>query len=469
MIRPENINGFYFLGIGGIGMSALARYFRRKGKAVAGYDRTRTPLTDRLEAEGIPVHYTDDPGQIPPDFQREEGVMVVYTPAVPKGLKELQFFRDRGMEPVKRAELLGSISDDYPSVAVAGTHGKTSVSTLLSHILSKTGQGCLAFLGGISKNHGSNLVMTGTQPVCVLEADEFDRSFLHLNPGNAIVTSMDADHLDIYGDHSTLKAAFAEFIGKIKPGGRLLIKKSLGEPKAGDLKIYTYSAIDNASFFAENVRREEGRLIFDLVTPGGRIGNLSLGLPGMASLENAVASCSMAWLLGCPQETIRKALKEFKGVRRRFDLQFQKGNIVYIDDYAHHPEELKACIRAVRETYPGRKITGIFQPHLYSRTRDFAGGFAESLDLLDTCILLDIYPAREEPVPGVNADIIRNRMSAPRKVIRCRKEEITGELEKLSPEILLTLGAGDIDTQVESLKEWLEKRYKNEIHGRDLA
>ncbi len=460
MKELDHIQRVYFLGIGGIGMSALARYMLLSGREVAGYDRTRTPLTLRLEAEGIPVHYTDDPGLVPPVFMGKEGSLVVYTPAIPRLHRELNHFLGTGHHVIKRAELLGMVSRGRPSVAIAGTHGKTSVSTLLAHILTGTPGGCTAFLGGISKNYDSNLLRSGSHPVYVMEADEYDRSFHQLSPSHAIVTSMDADHLDIYGAHAALKEAFAGFLSRVGVEGNILTKKGLGVAIPSGRRPYTYSAREEADFYPVNRMVVDGRTRFDLVTPGAAIPGLDLGLPGTANVENAVAACSMAWLLGTREEVIRQAVSSFTGVQRRFDFQIRTPELVYMDDYAHHPEEIRACLTAVRETFPGRLITGIFQPHLYSRTRDFAEGFAESLGELDHCVLVDIYPAREEPVPGVSSDLILQAMKEPGKVVRCKKEEIIEKLKGLPLEVVLSLGAGDIDTQVGPIREWLLETMK---------
>lgn len=460
MIDLNQIQRLYFLGAGGIGMSALARYMHRLGKKVAGYDRTCTPLTMELTGEGIPVHYSDDPALIPQSFRDKKNTLVVYTPALPGAHAELNYFKKAGFRLMKRAELLGEVSKGRPSVAVAGTHGKTSVSTLVAHLLATTENGCTAFLGGISKNYGSNLIMTGQNPWFVLEADEFDRSFLRLYPTHAVVTSLDADHLDIYGDHRHLQQAFNEFVSHLPPGGILLIKKGLPVECPEEIRKYTYSVKEDADFTPENRGYRKGMWSFDLKTPEGRIPCLKSANLGKAGLENAVASAAVAWLLGAGTDELRSGLESFEGVKRRFDFHIRTAEVVYMDDYAHHPEELKACIEAVRDSFPGRKITGIFQPHLYTRTRDFAVDFARSLDLLDTCILVDIYPAREEPLPGVTADTIRQHMRKPDAVIRCKKEEIIPALEPLDLDVLLTLGAGDIDTRVTDIKKWLQKRFE---------
>lgn len=457
----------YFLGIGGIGMSSLARYFKLSGREIAGYDRTATGLTNSLVREGMPVHYTDKPEYIPSAYHRKESTLVVYTPAIPSTHSELNYFRKEGFRVVKRAELLGMVSKGHLSVAIAGTHGKTSVSTLLAHILVSTPAGCIAFLGGISKNHNSNLIMAGKHSVMVMEADEFDRSFLQLHPLHALVTSIDPDHLDVYGEHRHLREAFGQFISQIGSKGSLLVKKGLDVKSylPGQVRMAEYDAEGKADFYASSIQLYKGRQEFDLVTPEGTIRALSLGLPGKASLQNAVGAAAMAWLLGTDGETIRGAMASFLGVVRRFDVQVETPAMIYMDDYAHHPEELNSCINAVRETYPGKHLTGVFQPHLYSRTRDLAEGFARSLDMLDRCILLDIYPAREEPLPGITSDTIREKMKNKNSVIRCTKEKLISCLEKLPLEVLLTLGAGDIDTKVQPIKEWILKERTGKAHA----
>jgi UDP-N-acetylmuramate--alanine ligase len=447
----------YFLGIGGIGMSALARYFHRNGVMVSGYDKTPTTLTNQLIEEGIPVHFIENPDLVParPD-------LVVYTPALPKDHLELQFVIEKGFPLKKRSEVLGMITRDARTIAIAGTHGKTTITTLVAHLLKTAGKDNIAFLGGISKNYHSNLIMSnrsGHQPVgspayFIVEADEFDRSFLRLFPDIAVITSADADHLDIYGNINEVRLSFGEFTSHLKKNGTLILKKGVGilPENTGNYTIQTYSLEGDADFYPEKIRLENSRFVFDLVMPLRTIRNITLGLPGKFNLENAIAAAAVAYTIGIQDEEIIRALLTFEGVERRFDFQVIRDDFVYIDDYAHHPEELKACIRAVREIYPGKKITGIFQPHLFSRTRDFADAFARSLELLDELILLEIYPARENPIPGINSAMLLEKVQLQNKKI-CSKAGLPGELKSRKPEVLLTLGAGDIDQLVKPIRE----------------
>ncbi|MFA8435595.1 MAG: UDP-N-acetylmuramate--L-alanine ligase [Marinifilaceae bacterium] len=450
-----NINTFeniYFVGIGGIGMSAIARYFKSQGKRVAGYDRTATQLTRALKEEGICITFEDGEDQIPQEFRSSEKTLVVYTPAIPAEHQQLSFFQQGGFPLFKRSQVLGLISDNLKGIGIAGTHGKTTVSTMTAHILKQSHLDCNAFLGGISRNYESNLLLSADSPWVVLEADEFDRSFLQLHPHVAVVTSMDADHLDIYGDKGELEKTFFQYIDQIRPEGKLVYKKGL-PIQVENRETYTYALEDDADFSAMNLRLEEGFYLFDLHSPMGVLADLKLSYPGKINVENAVAASAVALLCGVEESELRNALSGFKGVWRRFDYQVRSENLVYIDDYAHHPSELAATISSVRELYPNRKITGIFQPHLYTRTRDFVDGFAESLDLLDEVILLDIYPARELPIEGVSSNIIKNRLTKPSQL--CSKEELLEILREKDLEVLLTLGAGDIDKLVPPIKKLL--------------
>jgi UDP-N-acetylmuramate--alanine ligase len=457
-IEMKNV---YFIGIGGIGMSALARYFLHRHKPVAGYDRTRTPLTEALEREGALIHYSDSAQRIPPDFRSGGGdTLVVYTPAVGSDNSELDFFRKSGVKTVKRSEALGVIAANRRLLAVAGTHGKTTTSTMLAHIMTEAGEGCTAFLGGISKNYGANLLLSES-PFMVAEADEYDRSFLQLFPEVAVVTSLDADHLDVYGSLGELQRAFATFVGQLKPGGALVVKKKLtrsGKPAFMphlDRRVYTYAFDERADFYADNVRALEGGYYsFDLCTPGQTLRGCTLGAPGWVNVENAVAASAAAWVAGADAQKLPEALKTFRGVQRRLDVQLATPTLTYIDDYAHHPEELRAAITSIRGMFPEKKITGVFQPHLYSRTRDFAAEFAESLSLLDELILLDIYPAREKPIEGVTSSLIFDKVSIGCKTM-CAKEDLPKALNKKNLQVLVTLGAGDIDAMVESIREEL--------------
>lgn len=458
MLKFSDIKQVYFLGIGGIGMSALARYFASQGIVVSGYDRTATELTAQLEHEGIAVHYTDDPALLPPNLDVSDS-LIVYTPAVPSSHLELTELIGRGFPIHKRAEVLGIICNSRKTIGVAGTHGKTSVSTITAHILKTSEIGCSAFLGGISKNYGTNLLLdsTGSEWI-VAEADEFDRSFLHLHPQLAVITSMDADHLDIYGSHDKVIESFHLYASQINEGGVLLKKKGLavGDVPNATYRTYTYSITEDADFCAQNIELKDGYYQFDLKTPETTIEKLVLNYPGLVYIENSVAAATMALLAGVSEEAVRKALATYSGVKRRFDIHLKNENFVLIDDYAHHPEELKATIRSVRDFYRGKKLTGVFQPHLYSRTKDFYTDFAQSLDLLDEVVLLDIYPARELPIEGVTAGLILNEMKNPNKTF-CRKSELVGLAAGFTPGIVIMMGAGDIDTLVEPVKEQLLK------------
>lgn len=459
MNNLNNIQNIYLLGIGGIGMSALARYFNTQGKKVAGYDRTSTNLTQQLEKEGMQIHYTDDLNAIPTSFKEKENTLVIFTPAVPADHKEFTFFKQDGFVIKKRAEILGLISQAKDVIAIAGTHGKTTTSTMTSHLLKQSHLDCSAFLGGISQNYSSNLLLSATSNWVVAEADEYDRSFLQLYPKQAVVTAMDADHLDIYGTHEEVKKAFWQFISQIKDGGSLVIKKGLNPGKPGNIKVFTYSLTEKADFCTENIQVKDGLYHFDLNTPFGKLTGLDLGFPGLLNVENSIAAMSMALLAGVKQEEIYKALSSFKGVQRRFDFHIRHKDFMMIDDYGHHPEELRYTIQSVKDLYPGKKVTGIFQPHLYSRTQDFATEFAQSLDLLDQTVLLDIYPARELPIPGVTSHIILDKMKSSNKIL-CKKQELLSVMESIDkPDIVLTMGAGDIDTYLKGLKELFIKKY----------
>lgn len=455
-MQIKDFKNIYFVGIGGIGMSAIARYFHSIGKNVFGYDRTSTKLTSELQQEGLKITFEDDLDTIPVEFMNKENTLVVFTPAIPKDHQQLSYFRLNNFNIMKRSQVLGLLSDDLNSVGIAGTHGKTTVSTITAHIFKTSALGCNAFLGGISINYQSNLLLSKDSPWVILEADEFDRSFLQLHPKIALITSMDADHLDIYGDKSELEKSFHEFAGQIKKDGILVHKKGLSLPTKG-INTYSYSLENEADFYAKNLNLIEGFYEFDLIHPEGVIEQLRFSYPGKINVENAIAASSVALLSGVSEEELRKALSGFEGVRRRFDYQIRQENIVFIDDYAHHPKELKESISSVRAIYPQKKITGIFQPHLYTRTRDFVDGFASSLNLLDEVILLDIYPARELPIEGVNSNIILDKIEVPAQL--CAKEELVNILKNKDLEVLLTLGAGDIDKLVEPIKEMLIEKY----------
>ena len=446
----KDIKKIYFIGIGGIGMSALARYFHGRGAEVHGYDKTETLLTKKLVEEGMNIHYTEDVNQAP------KGVdLVVYTPAVPATHKELVFLQEQGVPVKKRAEVLGIISRGMKTVAVAGTHGKTTTSSILTYLLRCGGIDCTAFLGGIATNFGSNFV-EGQSDWVVVEADEFDRSFLHLSPNIAIILSMDADHLDIYGDReSLLETGFRAFAAKVEKGGRLYIQHQWRE-QLGDWPWVESFGIGGGTYRSDNVRVEEGYFTFDYRSPSHHLTGLQLALPGRHNVENATAALSVALQLGVEEEAIRRGLRSFRGIRRRFEMLYRSEERAYVDDYAHHPSELKAAIGAARELFPGKRITGIFQPHLFSRTRDFADGFAEALDELDEVLLMDIYPARELPLEGVDAQLLLGKMKNQDKRL-VSKENLLEEVKRSQPQVLLTLGAGDIDTFREAIKEYFEK------------
>ncbi|CAN5402180.1 UDP-N-acetylmuramate--L-alanine ligase [soil metagenome] len=464
MITPPGLKQYryiYLLGIGGIGMSALARYFLADGKVVAGYDRTSTPLTDELTKEGMQIHFEDNPeliGSEISDPANRNKTLVIITPAVPSTHQELQFFRSHDYQVVKRSQVLGMLTKEHFTLAVAGTHGKTTTSSILAHILHASGVNCTAFLGGISVNFGSNLLLGDTSKhghKVVVEADEFDRSFLTLFPDMAVITSMDADHLDIYGDRNEMQNTYREFASQVQEDGLLLYKSGLnpGEVKA---RTATYSIEDNtADYRAEEISVNNGRYEFNLVSPAFVLRGLSLGLPGRHNVENAVAACALAVESGLEPDKLKAALESYAGVHRRFEVHIRRPDLVYIDDYAHHPEELRAAISSVKELYPHQNITGIFQPHLFSRTRDFADGFAESLSLLDKLYLLPIYPAREEPIPGVDSAMILKKVKIKNKQL-ITKEQLIPALRKEKPEVLITLGAGDIDQFIQPIKQLLE-------------
>jgi len=448
-MQPGAFHNVYFIGIGGIGMSALARYFKKTGRVVTGYDKTPTHLTDELAADGITVHFEDDVNAIPASF-RADNTLVVVTPAVPKDHSEWQFFLDKGYTVKKRAEVLGIVTRDSYCLAVAGTHGKTTTSSILAHILYTAKADMTAFLGGIVENYDSNIVGDGTA-VTVVEADEFDRSFLHLHPDVACITSMDADHLDIYGDDASIKASFAEFAAKVDDKSKLFIAKGL------PLDGVTVAVGETADVSAQNVRIENGRYVFDIITPHSRISDVAFGLPGHHNLMNALMAAAMAMTTGVTADDIRLALDTFRGVRRRFSYQIREKGLVYIDDYAHHPTEIDAVRQAVRELYPGKKILAVFQPHLYSRTRDFIDGFARSLSGFDEIVLLDIYPARELPIEGVTSDWLLGKIENPAKM-KVSKEGLFEVLKNSDADVFVTIGAGDIGEMTIDIKNVLHEK-----------
>lgn len=451
----EKVSSVYFIGIGGIGMSALARYFKSKGAEVSGYDKTVTGLTKELEEEGIRIHYEENTELIPKKVS-----LVVYTPAIPKEHKELVFYKEHGFKVVKRSDVLQMITASSFNICVAGTHGKTTISTMIAHVLRHSGYGCNAFLGGISVNYGTNF-WGSDNPVCVVEADEYDRSFLKLTPDVAVISAMDADHLDIYGTAAEMEKAFLDFSNKLKTGGLLVSKYGLKREKdftAGNHITYSISE-QKADVYAENIRMEEGSYFFDAVVKGNKIENISLHMGGMHNVENALVAIAVAGSLKISDEKIKEAVQAFRGVKRRFEYVIKSANMVFVDDYAHHPEELRALIQGAKSLFAGKKCTVIFQPHLYSRTKDLADGFAEVLDLADEIVLLPVYPARELPMEGVSSKMIADRMKNKNKWL-VEKDElekwITNKQAGRNDWLLITAGAGDIDKLVEPIKKILE-------------
>ena len=439
-------------------MSAIARFFYHQGIKVCGYDRAPTKLTLNMENEGISIHYREDvKWLIDQDFYSDE-TLVVYTPAIPESHSELAFFRERGFDIKKRSEVLGLISRGWDAICVAGTHGKTTISTMTAHIFLNSKIGCTAFLGGISKNYNTNYLHNGHSSFVVIEADEFDRSFLHLTPYISVISSIDADHLDIYGTPKELVKTFREYAGLTRNGGTLVLKKGLPEIKAATGVVeFFYSLREKADFYASNVHLVGDRYHFDLNSPFGKMEDLVLGIPGIVNVENAVAASALALIGGVSEEELRSGLESFEGIRRRFEYVIKSDDFIFIDDYAHHPEEIKATVNSVKELYKGKRIAGVFQPHLYSRTKDFAHEFAKALDLLDKVFLLDIYPAREEPIPGVTSELIKKHMKK-KKVVMCDKDSLFSMIMEDKPDVLLTLGAGDIDQLVPVLNEKLREQ-----------
>lgn len=458
----NKIKATYFIGIGGIGMSAVARYFNNTGILTGGYDKTSSLITENLSEEGIDIHFEDDINLIPENILEldKDNIIIIYTPAVPIDHTELRYFKNKGYRVYKRSEILGEITNKYKTTAVAGTHGKTSVSTLIAHIFKCAGLNFNAFLGGISKNYSSNLILSENPEeaeFAVTEADEFDRSFLRLNPSSAVVTSIDEDHLDIYKDIHDLRNTFEKFISQTKKSGNLLFKKGLELNKdCFPNNVFTYSLKKGCDFYPENICTDANSSKFELITPTGNIKDLEIKIPGDMNIENAVAAAAIAKIHKINDELIREALRSWVGVKRRFEYVINTPDLIYIDDYAHHPEELKSLLSSVRSIYKEKKITGIFQPHLYSRTRDFADAFAESLSLLDELILLDIYPAREEALPGVTSKIIFDKVNIENKRL-INKDQLLENIHINNYEILLTIGAGDIDRYVDSVKEMILK------------
>lgn len=457
MMQLKDIKSVYFIGIGGIGMSAIARFFKFEGKNVAGYDRTSTVLTQELEQEKIDIHYDDNVELIDTCYKDKASTLIVYTPAVPDSHTELQYFKTNGFTIQKRAEVLGLLTHKMDGVCVAGTHGKTTISTMTAHLYTQSEIGCNAFLGGISNNYKTNFLHNSQSPYVVLEADEFDRSFLHLKPQFALISAMDADHLDIYGDEQNVRDAFNQFVDRIQPGGALVYKEGLPLDEVDeDVELFSYSLDGDSDIYATNIKQEDGLYRFDMVSPFGKLRNLKLGVPGLVNVENAVGAVALALLGDVEEGEIRDALAGFQGIRRRFEYKIKEENLVMIDDYAHHPEEINATLASVKDIYPDKKISVVFQPHLYTRTRDFADGFAKALDVADQVYLLDIYPARELPIEGVTSEIIRRKMKL-KQVEVVSKAELLTKVKTSKPEVLLTLGAGDIDKLVPLLADELKK------------
>lgn len=451
-----NLDSVYFVGAGGIGMSALARYFVSIGKQVAGYDRVSTALTDQLSREGVEILFEDRSVLIPEVFRDADRTLVIYTPAVPKDHQQLGYFRSRGFRVIKRSAALGEIFNTGRGIGVAGTHGKTSISTMLAHIVHKSKLGCNAFLGGISKNTGSNFYLDPVSSLIVAEADEFDRSFLALYPEIAVVSSMDADHLDIYHSEENIHRGFESYIAQIKEKGTLIHKYGLSPRIPDHVESFSYSLDEPCSdYYAMEMSPWGIGTKFSVQTPGGIIPGIRLKLPGRLNVENAVAAIAVAHKLGLSPETIALNLSDYEGVERRFDVQVHNEERIYIDDYAHHPTEIKAFLKSVKRLFPDRKLTGIFQPHLFSRTKDFADQFAESLGLLDVLILMDIYPAREEPVPGVSSSLIFDQVELKEKYLVSR-EQLMKVLQEQEPSLLVSMGAGDINQFVSPIKGWME-------------
>ncbi len=448
MQNLNHIQNIYFIGIGGIGMSALARYFKFQGKNVAGYDKTSTSLTRTLEAEGIVVVYDERLSAVPADFMQKENTLVVYTPAVPATHTQLVYFKNNDFNLKKRAALLGLISKGKTTLAVAGTHGKTTTTAILGHLLKETDAKVTGFLGGISEDIQSNLILKGEE-VIVVEADEFDRSFLHLSPNIAAVTSMDADHLDIYGKKEELEDTFRQFAALVPEDGTLFVKNGL------PLEGITFGIEDNADYSAQNIKIKNGTYHFDLKTPNGVLEDFKFNLPGKHNLLNAITALAMAIQYGSPIPKLARALYSFKGVKRRFSYKIKSDKLVLIDDYAHHPAEIAAVNQAIREMHSGKKVLAVFQPHLFSRTKDFVDNFAESLSLFDELMLLDIYPARELPIEGVTSSWLLEKVQNPnRKLIQI--ENITEEIKRSNPEVVVLMGAGSIGEEVESVKNALQ-------------
>lgn len=448
------VENYYFLGIGGIGMSAIARYFKAKGFNVAGYDRTASRLTHELEKEGIAVNYSDEVEIIPSEYKNPDNTFVVFTPAIPKDNVQYNFFVSNNFVMQKRAQVLGDITRRERGLCVAGTHGKTTTSTMIAHILKQSHVDCNAFLGGISKNYTSNLLLSDKSDLVVIEADEFDRSFHHLSPYMAVVTATDADHLDIYGTYDAYVESFNHFTSLVQPGGVLIMKKGivLNPQLAENVSLYTYSATEKADFYADNIRIGGGKLLFDFIAPTTKICDVDLGVPVLVNVENAVAAMAVALLSGATESELKAGIASFAGIRRRFEIHYKSDKFTLVDDYAHHPKEIEASLKSINALYNDRKIVVVFQPHLFTRTRDFYADFAKALSVATQVVLVEIYPAREKPIDGVSSKIIFDEITSPVKKITTKKELID-TLDNIDFQVLLVVGAGDIDTLIPSIIE----------------
>ena len=455
----NKLKSVYFIGAGGIGMSALVRYFLSKDIKVGGYDRTSSELTEKLIEEGACIHFKDDIKLIPSEFLQKESTLIIYTPAIPESHSELTFFRNNGFEIQKRSQVLGMLTQSGKGLCVAGTHGKTTTSTMAAHLLHQSTVGCNAFLGGISKNYGTNLLLSDKSEYIVIEADEFDRSFHWLTPYATIITATDADHLDIYGTKEAYLESFSHYTSLIKPNGALIMREGieLSPQLQKGVNCYTYS-IDSGDFHAENIRIGNGNIIFDYISPLGNINDIQLGVPIYINIENGIAAMALAQISGVNADEIKAGMASFRGVDRRFDFKIKNERIVYLSDYAHHPEEIKQSILSMRALYKGKKLTGVFQPHLYTRTKDFYKEFAESLSLLDEVILTEIYPARELPIPGISSELIYDHLQVGVEKCICKKEDLLSLLKDKDIEVLMTLGAGDIDNYAPQICDLLKEK-----------
>lgn len=457
-MKIEDIKAVYFVGAGGIGMSAIARYFLNKGIVVGGYDKTPSTLTKALEEEGMSIHYDEDVDKIPTECKNKENTLIIYTPAIPSEHQELVFFRENGFEIQKRAQVLGTLTHSHKALCVAGTHGKTTTSTMAAHIMHQSSKDCNAFLGGISKNYGTNYILSDSEYV-VIEADEFDRSFHWLSPYMTVITSTDADHLDIYGTEEAYLESFRHYTSLIQEGGALILHTGLKmqpDVKPG-VTTYTYSR-DEGDFHAENIKIENGEITFDFVSPVGNIEGISLGQPIPINIDNGIAAMALAQLNGCSDDEIRNAMATFGGVDRRFDFKIKNDKIVFLSDYAHHPKEILQSAKSLKEVYKDRKVTALFQPHLYTRTRDFYKEFAESLSLFDEVILLDIYPAREKPIEGVTSKLIYDNLRTDMEKMMCHKDEVLDIVRSKEFDVAVVLGAGDLDNMVPEITEILNNK-----------